>query len=458
MRYKHFSVLLLLQVFLFIQCSTAETADSKKHKSNGVRDAFVDTSKAKNLANAELIEKKTNGGVASEKSNRVMDKKNSGVESHERLTQANFKRVEFGFNIGYMADLQYADLYRKVLTQIKQDGITNLRIYEPFTKSLVQKPSLATELLTRVKESGFNILLCLSNYPDIPSIQYDQSNNPDQSAMRAYTNRQAPKNIDAYQSYLSNFLDNLQSKNLLQNVSFEIGNEPDAKTYFWGKPNDFIRVARAVKQTLAKYNEPVYCCGFTSEFANQGSSKNADYYNLLNDNSFFDHINLSFHFYKNDVNDITKIHLPRLDNSIISEFNMYSYQKKSTQDKTAFTNSPAFVPLLVKALVFAYKNNIKAIYLFKVADTPGKEGTTGFFDENGNVKPSYNYFKSVFDVVKDGYAIQENNNSITITGDNETILYASRNNVSIPNKSIVSSSTPSNGKTLDKDNWVIYKN
>lgn len=457
MSYKHLSILLLLQVFLFIQCSTAETPNSKKNKSIKVRNSFMDTPKSSSNPEA-TSNKKSDGPINNENKTTANNKSEATVKTKESLKQENFKQIQFGFNIGYLVDLQYADLGKKVLSQLKQDGISNLRIYEPFTKAIVKKPALAANLLTPLTNAGFKILLCLSNYPEVSSIQYDQSAfNAEQNQMRSSTNRMAPQNLDAYQSYLSNFLDDLQNKNILQNVSFEIGNEPDAKKYFWGKPGDFIRVARAVKQTLAKYNKPVYCCGFTSEFAKQISSKGADYYNFLNDNNFFNNVNLSFHFYQ-DAFDIGNVHLPRLSNAIISEFNMFSYQKNATADKTAATNSSAFGSLLIKGLLFAYKNNIKAIYFFRAYDIPGKEGTTGFFDQNGNAKPSYQYFKNIFDVVKNEYAAKENNNSIIITGDNETILYALRNNVPVPNKTIVSSSNSSNARTLSKDDWVIYKN
>jgi hypothetical protein len=444
---KQICFFLLLQIFLFIQCSTAETSDSKEKNKNAARRSFIDTSSI------------TSTEIANNNKSKAINKNKVSVKQERNIQQENFKQIQFGFNIGYLADLQQANLYKTVLSQIKQDGVTNLRIYEPFTKNIVQKPGLAAKLLSSLSQAGFKILLCLSNYPDIASIHYNSDgNNPDQNNMRRFTNRNAPDNMDAYQSYLTGFLDDLQNKNLLQNVSFEIGNEPDAKKYFWGKSSDFIKVAKSVKQFLAKYNKPVYCCGFTSEFANAGSSKSADYYHFLNDNSFFDNVNLSFHFYQNAKNDITQIKLPRLNNSIITEFNMYSYQKNFTTSKTASTNSSQFGSLLIKALVFTYRNNIKTIYLFKLADTPGKEGTTGFFDENGKVKPSYQYFKSIYNVIKNKYAVKQNNNFISIIGDNETILYALTNNVTIPKNTVVTSSSAQNGNTLAKDEWVILKN
>lgn len=448
MRCKHLCILLLLQSFLFIQCTIAETSNVGEGKGkNGITksaDGVTDTNAGK--------------PITSDASN--VSKKPASPNTTNNVKQShNFKQIDFGFNIGYLADLKNTNLFAGPLNQIKQDGISKLRIYEPFTKNIVQQPGIVPKLISPLVQSGFKILLCLSNFPDVSQIQYDRStNSQEQNQMMNFTNRNAPVNMDAYDSYLSDFLNKLQNQNLLNDVSFEIGNEPDAKKYFWGNTSDFIRVAKSVKQTIAKYNKPVYCCGFTSEFANQGAPNKGDYYNFLNDNPFFENVNLSFHFYQNDKFDVTQIKLPRLNNSIITEFNMYSFQKTSTVGKNAATNSAQFGSLLIRALVFTYRNNIKSIYFFKLVDIPNKEGTTGFFDVNGNAKPSYQYFKDIYDVVKNEYAVEQTNDYISIIGNDKTIYYAVRNNVAIPNNAVVSSSGNYNGKTLGKDEWVIEKN
>ena len=43
MSYKQLGVLLLLQIFLFIQCSTAETADNKEKKKDTTKRGFMET-------------------------------------------------------------------------------------------------------------------------------------------------------------------------------------------------------------------------------------------------------------------------------------------------------------------------------------------------------------------------------------------------------------------------------
>src|SRR5690242_10270825 len=108
MKYKQFNILLLLQVFLFIQCSTAETSDSTEKKQHN---DFVNTSQMTDL----------NTSSSDSNKDKAIKTKNKNIEG---LKQNNFKRVEFGFNIGYLNDLQDANLYERALSQIKQDGIT----------------------------------------------------------------------------------------------------------------------------------------------------------------------------------------------------------------------------------------------------------------------------------------------------------------------------------------------
>ena len=262
MSYNKLSILLLLQIFLFIQCSTAETSDSKDSTKDVKANSFTDT----NSVRAPLSFASTDDEKTSSKD----------PQSKKSVNQNNFKQIQFGFNIGFLVDLHHTELFSKVLPIIKQDGITDLRVYEPFTKNLVNHPGMAANLLTPLVKNGFNILLDISNFPDVSTIQYNHAaDDPEESSMRQFTNRRAPVNNTPFQSYLTTFLDDLQNKNLLQNIDFEIGNEPDSKLYFWGQPSEFINAARTIKQALAKYNKPVYCCGFTSNFAKKGSSKSS---------------------------------------------------------------------------------------------------------------------------------------------------------------------------------------
>jgi hypothetical protein len=239
-------------------------------------------------------------------------------------------------------------------------------------------------------------------------------------------------------------------------MSFEIGNEPDAKRYFWGNSKDFVNVARATYNVLQNYNRPIYCCGFTSEYSNNAKT-NSDLTQLISDANFMSKVNLSFHFYQNQKFDINKLRLPHLNNSIITEFNFFAYQTPRSTARIAFSNSPAFGSLLIQTLILAYKNDIKKIYFFKLVDVPGKEGTLGFFDQNGNPKPSYNYLIQIYNVIKDGYKIQETNQSVKIIGAQQTIVYSKNGNSTV--NTLMQRNTAKKGNdNFQNGSWNIVNN
>ena len=423
-----FSALLSLSVALVIMFITMsclniqnKSTDSDKNKKNLKKTAqFANVSDTGSTQSDILADNATASSQNSDLS--------SKTSSPDGNQAGNFK-IEFGFNIGFLMDYQNNNqIFSKPLQQIKKDGITDLRIYEPFTTNIVKHPGTATNLLDNLTKSGFNVLLTFSNYPTIPSIQYkkDAADVKDLDTKEDFTNRYPPVNLNAYDSYLSDFLNSLKQKNDLQNMSFEIGNEPDSKKFFWGQSQDFVDIAKSTYSVLQNYGRPVYCCGFTSEFANNAKT-NPDLTKLISSN-FMDKVNLSFHFYQNKKFDINSLRLPHLNNSIITEFNFYAYQKESSTTRIAFSNSPAFGSLLIQTLIFAYKNDIKKIYFFKLVDLPSKEGTLGFFDQNGSPKPPYTYLVKIYDVIKDGYTIKENSQEVRLIGAQKTILYSKVDN------------------------------
>ena len=240
-----------------------------------------------------------------------------------------------------------------------------------------------------------------------------------------YTNRYAPSDLNKYGVVLTRILNSLRDQNIIQNFSFEIGNEPDAKKYFWSDPASFNRIARAAKNIIVKYNQPVYCCAFTTEFAVNSKAYDNNFLNLM-DNSFLDNVNLSFHFYPNQKYQFSDISIPHSNNAIISEFNIYSFQKQNNQNRIQYTNSGAIGKWISELLDYTYTNNIQTVYLFNLIDDPKKNGALGFFDASGNPKPSYNYFIKFYNVIKEGYKVERNNNTVKIIGKNQTIVYSGK--------------------------------
>ena len=451
-------LMILIIVFVTMSCLNVQpkNGDADKNKKRVVNTSQFAVSADSEIAQAN-VDTNTGSSEAVNKSN-VINNESDGKQA------GNFK-VEFGFNVGFLMDYENNNqLFLKPLQQIKKDGITSLRVYEPFTKNIVQRPGAAANLLENLAHSGFNVLLTLSNYPDIPSIQYKKTATDvkDLDTKEQFTNRYPPVNLNTYDSYLSDFLNDLKSKNALENMSFEIGNEPDSKKFFWGDPQDFVDIAKSTYSILKNYNRPIYCCGFTSEFANNAKT-NPELTNLINSN-FMDKVNLSFHFYQNKKFDINSLRLPHLNNSIITEFNFYAYQKEGSETKIAFSNSPAFGSLLIQTLIFAYKNDIKKIYFFKLVDLPNKEGTLGFFDGNGNAKPPYTYLVKIYDVIKDGFTIKETNQEVRLIGTQKTIVYSKVDNNAGPEnmhpnaRNAFKNANNNNNGNFQAGTWSIVNN
>jgi hypothetical protein len=411
------ALLIAFITFGFLNFSGEETTSGSK---NDTKNIMANTSSQDNTGELNESSASNNNGLAANDAH-------TAIKSGENI-QNGFHKVEFGFNVGFLADfLSNENSYVKALNRIQSDGINNLRVLELFTQKVTQQPGLATKLVDNLVDNNkFKVLLCLSNFPKVAGIQYkttDISDFKNADVKQGFTNRYPPINFDAYQNYLTNFLNSLQEKNDLQNISFEIGNEPDSKRFFWGTPEDFTKIAKATASALEKYKRPVYCCGFTAEFADGGANAHQTYLNLMKDQNFRSNVNLSFHFYQSNRFEINKIQLPALKNSIITEFNFYGNMKKGS-NRLDVTNSPVFGSLFIQLLDFAYKNEVSKIYLFKLVDVANKEGLLGFFDVNGNPKPSYNAFIKVYNVIKDGYKVEENASQIKLIGLHQTIVYS----------------------------------
>ncbi len=428
---KPSALLLFIIAALFISLTTSGFLDftGKNTSSPSKKES------GQSAANTSMIKsnKEVHTSFASKKGNLKQGITAQTVSNTDGKIQDDFHKVEFGFNIGFLSDFQTnQQAYQKALNQIQNDGINNLRIYELFTKNITQHPGLAAKLVDRLADNNqFNLLLCLSNFPDIPGIQYKTSDISDfknADVKQGFTNRYPPVNFDAYQNYLADFLNTLKEKNDLKNISFEIGNEPDSKRFFWGTPDGFAKTARSTAIILENYKRPVYCCGFTASFADGHAAEHPGYLNLIEDQNFRNKVNLSFHFYQSNKFEISKIQLPALKNSIITEFNFYGSMKQGSS-RLNVTNSPVFGSLLIQSLSFAYKNGINKIYLFKLIDVANKEGLLGFFDVNGNPKPSYKVFIKVYNVIKDGYKVEENVSRIKLIGLTQTIVYSKTNGV-----------------------------
>ena len=387
-----------------------------------------------------------------------------GSEPQQQVepSEDGFKQIEFGFNIGFLSYLQqYRDLYVSPLARVKEDGFTHMRVYDPFTKGMVPFETKVVDHVKYLTDQDMEVLFCISNYP----YPVDKTRKPEHQKgdKPQYTNRYKPANLEDYKSKLDVILKKFEQNGMMNQIEFEIGNEPESRKFHWGDAEEFVEIAEATEAALQPYNRPIFCCGFTGNFARKELPAYPDYKNFVEKNSIFNRsTEISFHIYQEGADRST----PRMKDiqdtlfygGYITEYNLSASMPPKATQKHDLVNSPLFVSKFAELLDLTYRNDIGRVYLFKLVDIPGK-GRLGFFDENGAPKESYIQFLEIYDVVKDGYKIERTANQIKIIGKQSTIHVALNDlSQSIDSKKVTKSSDESFDGKLKKEEWVRYNN
>lgn len=340
--------------------------------------------------------------------------------------QGEFKRIEFGFNTTYLAS---SPKFEVALQKIHNDGFKKIRIYEPFTKKLKDDPELGWQHLQWLKERDFDVLMSLSNFPykdkprqqQLEKLPSKQRSFPNKAIK--YSNRYPPNNLDGYRTELSSFFDELEQRGLLENMEFEIGNEPNAPRYFWGDAADWKKVRNVMKEMLAQHGKTGLCCGYTSSmFLQPDKDRHKPFIEDWRED-VQPNFQTSFHVYLQTGSGKANLVSPKLDVSggVITEYGMFSH---FTEEKASRKASLEYVSGLVQLLAFTFENNIDAVYLFPLMDDGQKKAKMGYFDMDGNPKESYRLFKQVWEVVKDGYSVIMAEDRIEVSGVNRQIVFA----------------------------------
>ena len=192
-------------------------------------------------------------------------------------------------------------------------------------------------------------------------------------------------------------------------VSYELGNEPNAASYFWGDAAQFGPIADAAHEVVS--DGDVTCCAFTSSLGG---------YNKENGtvNGFVDFAKgaatrypstpLSLHYYRHSTNDannnvstyanLTAFYGPEaLRGAVLTEWGVYTYQSRRASQEMA---SPRLMNEFVHLLDFAYEYKIAEVDAHCLADHPHKGGHNCYFDRFMEPRASYDMHKArvVFDV------------------------------------------------------------
>ena len=367
-----------------------------------------------------------------------------------------FKHIEFGFNTTYLAS---SPKFEPALEKISEDGFRKVRIYEPFTKKLMSEPDLGWNHLEWLKKNEFEVLLSMSNFPyknkarpsQLEKLPEKQRSFPKKAIN--YSNRYPPGNTVGYRESLDAFLMELDQRKLLDNMQFEIGNEPNAPRYFWGDAEDWKTVRSVMNDALQTHGKTALCCGYTSSMFLQPTKQRhgqfiSDWKRKVKDN-----YQTSFHVYLNTGSGAADLENPELDvtNGVITEYGMFSH---FTEEKATRKASPEYVLGLAKLLAFTYENDISEVYLFPLMDDGEKKARMGYFDIDGNPKESYLFFKAVWNVVKDGYSVEKDDRAINVIGHEQILTVAIEDISAHKNWQIHSSFRLELGK-INSDGWII---
>ena len=380
----------------------------------------------------------------------------SQLASKRSSDQGEFKRIEFGFNTTYLAS---SPKFEVALEKIQNDGFKKIRIYEPFTKKMKDNPELGWQHLQWLKGRDFEVLMSLSNFPykdkprqkQLEKLPSKQRSFPKKAIK--YSNRYPPNNLERYREGLNSFFAELEQRDLLGNMEFEIGNEPNAPRYFWGNATDWKKVRNVMKETLAQYGKTGMCCGYTSSmFLQPDKDRHKPFIQDWRDD-VQPNFQTSFHVYLQTGSGKANLVSPKLDVSggMITEYGMFSH---FTVEKASRKASSEYVAGFVQLLAFTFENNIEAVYLFPLMDDSQKKAKMGYFDKDGNPKESYRLFKQVWEVVKDGYSVKVANDRIEVFGPDRAIVYAKKQVEADANWHIQASHLLESGM-INTNGWII---
>ncbi|MCI5137165.1 MAG: hypothetical protein D3922_01830 [Candidatus Electrothrix sp. AR1] len=340
-------------------------------------------------------------------------------------------RVKIGFNIGYpnlIAEAQPA------LIKVIWLGITEIRVYEIFNgkegeASYQKRLKAGLDILIAY---GVRPMICISNFPLELIPTNDKQNElkqflPKRNAKRigkilSYSNRFPPENLQEYGIKIHNLIDFLfqhYGRTQVQQWYFEIGNEPDAPLYFWGRPEQFEKLAKIALE-IFKRNGIAFAGGFgtthNSVFSAEYKGKRSSIYHEVIRNFFykkkFKGIFFSFHLYDRerqvDLSDPLK-GMPNWlsfleQKKIITEWNVASQPRKANK---IFSAPGVWGRGFIQLLIACHRDKIDTVYLFKLMDNKRfKSLQLGAFDVAGNPKRWFREFEEIWRVVRDGYTIE----------------------------------------------------
>ncbi len=388
----------------------------------------------------------------------------------------NWHQLEIGFNLDYP---DRVPLSESALSKISELGIRHVYIYEIFDgKQGNEYQARLKKALDSVLKHGMIPMICISNIHARLQLTSKEIKKQLNAALPlsiekqidgilTYSNRYPPNDWQSYTASIQELIDFLFStygSEIVQTWPFEIGNEPDAPRYFWGKPSQFLEMYTRAEKVLSQNGIKIIGgFGLTHHSIltdNKSELKNLHYHQLIRDiqcKSLPEKF-ISFHLFNMDTNNPLKNYPKWLSDSdcsvMITGWNVSS---RSGRAAKIFNKPGAWGEAFLHLLADSAQFRINRLYIFNLMDYPAlKDPQLGAFDRNSKSKSWYQDFIAIWKVIREGYSVIRNETSLIITGkNNQRIVLSFSSRLPLNSTLIYSPQIESSSNQLKPGQWAI---
>lgn len=363
------------------------------------------------------------------------------------------KQLNLGFSLGFLAGTAG---YDGVLESMVKHGANNFRVYEIFAKGFDKDiVKIVDRIQYLIRNKTANVMISISNIPYSWLSDYSEEEinalTTTQKSRLSHTNRFFPKphRIEEYEALLLELQAEIMSRGLINNITWEVGNEPDAGNYFWGNYADSTELLKIRFNALKPSNRPINLADYTSSLMRDNTYKNKQQWTafILTDPLYKEPLaRFSHSFYWNDSggtfnvdsNSYPNISLP----TTISEYNMYTSFKPGSPAETDF-NSRRYVNKFCEFLDFIYTKPIDSVYIHPLCEYPNDDtGKMAIYKKNYDpstrtnyyiLKPAGQYVYMLLDTIRYGYTpikgiVNGKQQLTSIKGRDKSIVFDNLNN------------------------------
>jgi len=278
------------------------------------------------------------------------------------------KKIQFGASMSKPTD-QHKAAYQSFIN----NGGSSFRIRDIFRKGWSGNIKLTCDIIEMLtlptNKKRAKVMICLNDLPHewlsdyttvekAAVIKVDLLNNFNRFPMK-------PHRRIYYPGRVHEIINECKSRNLLQYLTFELGNEPDALRYFWGTPLEAIRDISIKYFSVRDEGCPVYSAGFTSSLMRLGKPEWDEY---ISEDQFYTAVSFSAHYYRQDSKgtfNFVKNKFPTRNFSDIkiTEWGLFTKFNASGTREAVF-NSHAYMIAWVNYLTWIYNLNLPVSEIF----------------------------------------------------------------------------------------------